>query len=423
MRKNRLAVAILGFLVVLSVGYLSAQAYSSHVFEREFARTLSALQAEGSWQASREAVERGWFQSHGRVQLSHGGDEKWRASLPYTARHGLLTTRLSGALQIHVQPDGSVAEQTLFGDLLPSAQPRWTALFHSLERRTEGRLDVAAFELERDGARLTFTGAELDLEGTAEAIDVSGQVAPLQWQKDGEEVHTGALHLRGHYLLGDAGHVLQQRNELILERLDYRSRQRPTMTLSGVRYSDEAQLDEQLRLAVSVSLEQASVAGEALLAGHLNARIGRINGDAVRRLWGEVRALAETGSGLAGLNGAQRRVLVERLEPMLLATLTDSPQLTVETVTLASPAFGIDARGSGELTFDGRDIDALSVTRLYRTGEFRAWRERLNGRFIWQGVPPLVNLQLGLPLHTRKYEIRIDRGDIRINGQSLPALF
>lgn len=418
MRKRWLAGIVL--LGGLGAAYLGAQAYSSHRFEHELARTLATLQAS-QWQVSREAVTRGWFHSQGRVQLVHADNESWRVTLPYAARHGLLRTRLSGALQAHVRDAKSAAEeQMLFGDLLPSAEPRWTATFHALDRRSEGRLDVAPFTLERDGVRFSFTGAEFNLEGRAGDVELHGQVAPLHLKGHGETLLSGPLHVHGRYQVDDEGRGFHQRNELRLERLDYQGQQYPPITLAGLRYRDETWLDDQLRLDLSLSLEQASVSGESLLAGHLEARLERLDGDAVRRLWDTIEA---QGGDLVGRDPVRRQALLERLEPLLLATLTDSPRLIVEDVTLASPMFGVDARGSGALTFDGSDIDTLSVTTLYRHGEFQAWRERLNGRFTWLGVPPLLNLQLGLPLHTRQYDIRIDEGVVRINDHPLPALF
>lgn len=420
MRKGWLIIVA---LVLLGVGYLGAQAYSSHVFERELVRTLAALRADERWQVTREAIERGWFLSSGRVRFTHADNDDWRVSVPYDARHGLLNTRLSGALQAHLRDaESTLAEQALFGDLLPSAAPRWTAIFHSLERRGEGRLDVAAFTLEHGEERLAFTGAEIDLEGRDGDIRVRGQIAPLHLEGMYGEVVTGPLHLNNRYQFDSKGLFFHQRNELILDHLDYQGQRRPAMTLSGLRYSDETRLDDQLRLDAALSLEQARVAGENLLAGRLETSLERVDGDAARHLLAQLKAAAEEyGGDLAGLDEARRRALIERLEPALLAMLADSPRLALKGATLTSPMFGVDMRGSGELVFDGRGSDALSLVELYSGNDLGAWRERLDGRFIWHDVPPLLALQLGLPLEARKLEVVIEAGEIRINGRALPS--
>ncbi|MEC9483884.1 MAG: DUF945 family protein [Halomonas sp.] len=412
---------VVAVLVLGMAGYLAAQAYSSQVFERELVRTLETLRADSRWRVERESVERGWFHSSGRLLISPA-EEEWQARLPYDARHGVLSTRLAGALQVALPGDDGARQ--LFGDVLPSAEPRWTATFDTLEQRGEGRLDVAGFELARDAASFSFTGAEFTVEGRAGDVYVQGQVAPLHWQHDGEEVVTGPLHLNSRYQFeggqpGD-GAFFHQRNELILERLDYQGPRRAPITLTGLRYSDETRLDEQLRLDASLSLEQARLAGKDLLSGRLEASLERIDGAAVRTLVARLdEAVEASGGDLAGLDEAQRRALLERLEPVILALLADSPHFTLEGMTLSSPMFGIDTRGHGELIFDGAQVEALSVPGLLR-GDVAAWRKRLDGRFVWTGIPPLLALQLGMPMDTHKIEVLIEAGEVSVNGRAVP---
>ena len=420
MRRTWWAVIVVAVLGV--VGYLGALAYASHVFEQELTRTLEALRKEGQWQVERQEVEQGWFHSQGRLHLSPVGDDRWQAEIPYDARHGVLSTRLSGAIQGVLAEDAdSASPRMLFGDVLPSAEPRWTATFHTLDRQVEGRLDVAGFELSRNGAQLTFTGAEFTAEGRVGDVAVQGQIAPMRWQYDRGELATGPVHLNSRYQASE-DYYYHQRNELILNRLDYQASQRPPVTLTGLRYSDETRLDEQLRLDISLSLEQAQVGSEPLLTGRVDASLDRIDGQAARHLAREVEAvIEEQGGDLSGLDEAGKRRLLQRLEPAILAMLEDSPRFILEGATLSSPLFGVDARGHGELIFSGRDVDALNVLDLLDS-DAPAWRERLDGRFTWNGIPPLVALQLGLPVSTRELVISIEAGRVRINDRPLPSL-
>lgn len=418
MRRIGWIVAVVAVLGV--AGYLSAQAYSSHIFEQELTRSLEALRADDQWEVEREAVERGWFHSQGQLLIASADEAGWQARIPYEARHGLLSTRLSGALQVALE-DSAAADRSraLFGDALPSAEPRWTATYHTLDQRGEGRLDVAGFELEKGMIRLSFTGAEFTAEGRAGNVHVKGQIAPIHWQRGREEIMTGPVHLDTRYQ-SSADYVVRQRNELILNRLDYKGPQRAPITLTGVRYSDELRLDEQLRLDTSLSVEQALIAEEPLLSGRLSASLDRVDGDAVRRVLAQIDDIAETqGEGLSTLDEAQRQAFLERLEPALLATLDDSPRFILEGMSLSSPLFGIDTRGHGELVFEGENADALSVVSLARN-EFEPWLEHLNGRFSWYGIPPLVAMQLGLPLDMRQVEVTIEAGRVSINGRPLP---
>lgn len=417
MRKAWLAMII---VVVAGVAYLGAQAYSSHVFERELSHGVAAL--DGEWQVSRDGVEQGWFLSRGQLKIAHArADNDW-ISVPYEARHGLLSTRISGSLQGYLR-NATNAEQRLFGDIIPSAEPRWTATFHTLDRQSEGRLDIAAFDIESADVHFSFSGAELKLQGRASNLQVRGQVAPLQLRTGDAELSTGPLHFDGSYQSSDAGNTFFQRDELILEHLEYRSRQHAPITLTGLRYSDETRLDDQLRLDASLSLEEATMADETLFTGRVDLAIDRINGDAVRQLVEDLEAEIERhGGDLSSLDESQQRVLFERLAPTIQATLADSPRFTLESATLTSPMFGIDTRGYGELTLDGQDIEALSMTEGFGTrGE--AWRQRLNGHFTLHDIPPLVALQLGLPMETRKIEVSIAAGRVHINDRPLPSGF
>lgn len=423
MRKRGLVVALV--LVVGVAGYLGVQAYSSHVFEREMTRTLSHLEAQGEWQVAREDIEQGWFHSRGRIALTADvADAPWTLTIPYQASHGVLHTRLHGSLQVLQPTPGSAEPRALFGDRLAAAEPRWTATFDNLERRGEARVDVPAFEVTGDGGRFAFTGAELDLEGRVDDLRLTGQVSPMRWQQGGAELNAGPLYINNRYRLVDRRRVFHQRNELILDRLEYRAPTRAPLTLSNLRYADETRLDEQLRLAVSLSLAKAALAGQPLLSGRLDLHLERIDGGAVRRLVDDFEAaLQRLGGDLADLDDTQRHRLLAELEPQILATLADSPRLVLEGATLDSHLLGMSTRGHGELTFDGQDSQHLSLDALADPRRRETWRRRLDGRFVWFDVPPLVAMQLGLPPESDRVVLTIESGRLRLNDRPLSADF
>ncbi|MDW5377368.1 DUF945 family protein [Halomonas sp. HP20-15] len=421
MRKRWLAVALV--LVVGVAGYLGAQAYSSHVFERELARAVAEANADGRFRVERDVGERGWFHSQGRIALSpagEGGD--WRLVLPFDARHGLLHTRLGGALQIRLASDAG-EPRALFGDVLASAEPRWTATLDHFERHGEAHVTLADFELATPGGRLAFTGAELDLSGRLGDLRLTGQVAPLRLTQGDRQLIAGPLFIDSRYRFDAHGDYYHQRNELILDSLEYRDPRRAPLTLDTLRYIDETRLEQDLQVAMSLSLQQARAAGQPLLAGNLELVLERLDGEAVRELIGELQALLEKhGDAIASLDVAERRALLARLEPAILATLAESPRLTLETLNLSSAMFGVDMRGHGELTFDGTDSQALEIADLAQAATRDPWRERLDGRLNAYDVPPLLLMQLGLPLDTRQLTLSVTDGELRLNGRELPEL-
>ncbi|WP_129141440.1 DUF945 family protein [Modicisalibacter coralii] len=421
MRKRWLAVAAVAVLGV--GGYLAALAYSSTLFERELALGLARVEAQGDWRIVRDDVERGWFHSRGQIAVSaDAGESPWTLSIPYRASHGVLHTRLHGSLQVLQSVPGSAEMRTLFGDRLTAARPRWTATVGHLDRRGEVRLDVPAFELTGDAGRFAFTGAELDLEGRIDDLRLTGQVSPVRWQRDATELSVGPLYINNRYRLVDRRRIYHQRNELILDRLEYRSPARAPLTLSNLRYADETRLDDQLRLAVSLSLAKAALAGQPLLSGHLDLHLERIDGGAVRRLVAAAGAsLQRLGGDPAALDDRQRRRLLAELEPRILALLADSPHLVLEGASLDSDLLGMSTRGHGELTFDGRDSRRLSLDALADPARRETWRRRLDGRFVWFDVPTLVAMQLGLPVSKDRVVLTVESGRLRLDGRPLSA--
>ena len=117
MRKERLIVPV---VVALAVAWAVAQYLASVLFERELARALVDLEGRGELVVERSGVERGWLSSSGVVQISPVLGDGWRLELPYSARHGVFSTRIEGG----AHPSTGPRQLRLFGDWLPSSPPR-----------------------------------------------------------------------------------------------------------------------------------------------------------------------------------------------------------------------------------------------------------------------------------------------------------
>lgn len=297
MRKGRLAVVI---IVVLGMGYLAAQAMSSLLFERELERTVNRLDARGDLRVERRGIEQNWFVSHGEIVVTPRLDSGWRIELPYTARHGLLSTRADGSL-IPIMADEEVP---LFGERLSSTPPRWQASYRTLSDEMLVRVDLAAFRVTEDGREFDFQGGELMLDGRRDDLQVQARVGPFQ--------------------------VGQGDNTLLVEPLILDTRYR------------------------------------------------------------------------AGTGGRP-------------------PRWSVETLRVASPSLGLSVDIDGELRFTGGDWHAFRLTDLESAAGREHWQSRLDGHFTWMDPPPLVAMQLGLPLDTEHLAIEIEAGEVTVNGRSLPV--
>ncbi len=282
---------------------------------------------------------------------------------------------------------------------------------------------LAAFELATPAGRLAFTGAELDLDGRLGDLHLTGQVAPLRLVQDDRQLIAGPLFINNRYRFDAHGDYYHQRDELILDSLEYRDPRRAPLLLNTLRYADEVRLEQDLQVAMNLSLEQARAADQPLLAGNTELALERLDGEAVRELIGELHALLEeTGGDLAGLDAGERRALLARLEPAILAALGDSPRLTLEALNLSSAMFGVDMRGHGELTFDGTNSQALKIADLAQAETRAPWLERFDGQFNAYEVPPLLLMQLGLPLDTRQLTLSVADGELRLNDHALSEL-
>lgn len=415
MRKGRLLIAA---LVVLGGGYLAAQAYSSMLFERELARALDDLEARGDLHVERDAVERGWFVSAGEIALRTLTDD-WHLSLPYVAKHGLLTTRLEGELQLFLEGD-----ELLFGDLLPASPPRWHGEYQSLSQTFSGRLDMAPFDVSTDVSEGAFQGLELHLSGEYGDLQVSGNVSPWHIEQAGQRVETGPLQFTSYYRYAAPDEDFLQRDELSLTSLRFVQPRSPEVTLQALDYRGEVRLgSEEMTLAGQLSLGELSVAGQPVLAGELALGLSRLNADGARALSVALQTALAALDHNAPLESADAKALSETLEPHLLATLADSPLLKLEALRIDSPVLGFEALIDGQLIFDGEGLADLSLDELTVAGSANPWLARLDGRFVWNDLPRLVALQLGLPLDTDELVVLIDSGELSLNGEPLPLLW
>lgn len=414
MRKGLMAA---GAVVLLGGGYLAAQAYSSERFDAELTKSLEALEASGDVTVERQKSERGWFTSKGELVVSPRRDEGWALHLPYSARHGLASTRLSGALELALGPDG----QTLFAERLEAASPRWHAAFETLSGQFTGRLDLAAFDSQVDGVRLAMRGGYLTLEGQAEDLRLAGEIAPWELLDGDECLKVGRLSMAARYRQDDAGR--DQQSRFALDSLMLVRDADPAIELEALSYQGDLRLDtKELQLGGTITLGEARIGDESLLSGELDFSLSRINAEAVRTLEAALDAEAARGSPLDALGDAELATLLERLEPQLLALLGDSPRLTLDHLAVQSEMLAMETRLSGALTFDGEGAEGLTFARLEQPKQRQGWVKRLNGQFDWQGVPPLVLMQLGLPMTTERLAILIEEGQPSINGKPLPDL-
>lgn len=414
MRKGRLLVAA---VIVLGAGYLAAQAYSSAIFERELSRTLDDLEARGDLHVQRDELERGWFVSSGEIQLTALLDD-WQLSLPYVARHGLLTTRLEGELQLQLEG----GEDILFGERLPASPPRWHGEYQTLSQAFDARLDMAPFQVSDAEGEFDFEGLELRLSGEHGDVTLAGNVAPWRLGVDGERLEVGPLQIDSHYRYG--GDDFLQRDELTLAHLRMYQANGPEIALQALGYRGEVRLgSDELTLAGRLSLGEMTLAEEPALSGELALGVSRLNADAVRSLSRELREALAARDSQDPLTDREAEALAMSLEPYVLATLVDSPRLTLEPLQVASPMFGVEAHIEGELVFDGSDIDSLSLADLEVASADNPWLARLDGHFVWRDLPRFVALQLGLPLDTQDLEVRVDSGELTLNGEPLPPLW
>ncbi|MDY7116793.1 DUF945 family protein [Halomonas sp. SSL-5] len=412
MRKERLIVPV---VVGLALVWAVAQYAASLLFERELMRTLNDLEARGELVVEREAIERGWLSSSGRVLIAPLLGDGWQLALTYTARHGVLSTRLHG----EVQPSLGPARQRLFGDALPSAAPRWHARYQTLGGALKGSVGLAPFLIRQGQRELDFQGGQVTFGGEYGDWWLRARLKPLRLTDGVVSLEAGPASLESRYAYTADAHHFTQHDLLRLERVAWRQ-QDLELDGSELLYSSRMQLDDsELRIDGELNLGQLMAAEQVLLTGRVEAQFSRLHAEALRTLLSRLREEVM----MAGSDTPTPRELIARLEPELKALLQDSPRLDITAVDLDSPMLGLSAQGEGALIFDPRRLDELSVSRLDEPAEQARWRSRLDGDFVWREVPTVVALWLGLPLDTTELAVDVVRGTVRVNGRPLPPLW
>lgn len=410
MRKERLIVPV---LVVVAVIWAVAQLIASLLFERELSRALRDLEARGQVVVERLEAERGWLVSSGRLRLAPLLGDGWQLEVDYEARHGVFSTRVDG----RVQPLYGPGQRRLFGDLLPSSPPRWLALYKTLGGTLEGRIQLAPFVVQQGKRELDFTGGNLTFGGQYGDWRLRLGLTPWRLSDGPATLEVGPMSLESRYAYTAGAHHFTQDDRLHVERLTW---QQPTLLLEAneLVYLSRMHLDErELRIDGDLEIGEVRTADQVLLTGRVDMELSRLHADALRATLSVLRD--EAARSRRGRSG---RELLGVLEPSLIAMLQDSPRLDVTEVNLESPMLGLAAHGDGALFFDARRLDELSLVRLDEPEERARWRARLDGDFVWQDVPTVVALWLGLPLDTRQLEIDVVRGQVRVNGRPLPPL-
>ncbi|QOR39712.1 DUF945 family protein [Billgrantia diversa] len=411
MRKERLIVPL---LVVLLLAWLTGQAISSWLFEREMQRTLTDLEARGELDIERVDVEQGWLSSTGRIHLAPLFGQQWQLELTYRARHGVLSTHLNGEAMLHRGPDGTQP----FGGSLVSSPPQWEASYHTLNGTLEGRIRLSPLRITQQERELTFEGGRLRFSGEQGNWRLRAQLDSWTLSDGAARLEIGPATLNSQYAYTEGAHAFTQEDRLQIESLSW---QQPQLKLDahGIRLANRIALDdEELRMKLELDLGEIRTAEQILLVGQMEAELSRLNADAIRNTMSRLRELAA-----GSRHGNGHDALLADLEPFLLATLQDSPRLDLQRLELDSPMLGLSARVDGSLFFDGRRLEELSLVDLEKPAVKERWRQRLDGDFTWHELPTVVALWLGLPLDTRTLEIDIGRGQVRVNGRPLPPLW
>jgi uncharacterized protein YdgA (DUF945 family) len=414
MRKGLLAVTA---VVLVGGGYLAAQAYSSERFDDELTQGLNNLEENEDLTVERQDIKKGWFTSSGEIILTAKRDERFSVSFPYTANHGLTSTRLSGEMEVVAD------DQALFADKLEVAPPRWHAEIETLSGDFTGRLDLSAMDIQDADNQLTSEGGFFTIKGQPDDARLDGEIAPWEFRNEEGSLEVGRLTLTSRYQQDEAGQQRDQQASISLDSLVVARDYNPTVELADMGYEGNLSLGaDELQLGGTLKLGEARVDDEPLLSGELAFSLSQINADAVRTLETAIDEATSGGTPIEELNDEELAALIERLEPQVLALFADSPKLTLEHLAVKSDLLSMDTDLSGELTFDGDGVENLSLDDLDKPKQRLRWMRRLDGEFDWQGVPPMALMQLGLPMTTERLEILIENGRPSVNGQPLPPL-
>ncbi|MFG6668590.1 DUF945 family protein [Halomonas sp. HNIBRBA4712] len=416
MRKERLIVPI---IVTVALVWAVAQLISSVLFERSLNQALEDLEARGEWRVSRPENRQGWLTSEGRLVLAPLLGRPWQLELTYEARHGLLSTDVQGTL---VPRLGSALQKAL-GEVSALSLPRWEGRYHTLSGKSELRLALAPFVIQQGGRELDVRGARVRLEGVFGDWRLRALFDQLTLSDGPAFLTFGPTVLESRYTYTEDAYHFIQRDHLTIDstRLYYPEFE---VTAAPLDLQSQMVLDEsELRLKGRLELGEVHVPSEApdtaLLSGEIEAELSRLNADAVREIIRRVRLEAAWGDP----ERPMAEGVMARLEPEVRKLLSDSPRLDVTHIALQSPLLGINVAADGALFFDGRRVDTLALEDLRDPRTRRAWRERIDGDFVWYDAPTVAALWLGLPLGTRELQFDVIRGQWRVNGRPMPELW
>lgn len=409
MRKERLIVPV---LAVLALAWAVAQTLSGLLFERELARTVARLQEGSDLRVRRSGIERGWLTSHGVIHLAPLFGNAWHLDIVYRARHGVLETRLDGTLRPHPESDDAAVHQPV-----ASAPPRWDAHFRPYASTLDATLELAPIVFQQQARTLTLQGGRIAIHGGVGDWRLRARLAELRLDDGEASLSAGPLVLESRFAYTQDGFHFNQSDRWRLQNLAWRS---PELAFDAAELSLKTRtvLDaDELRLQARLDVGEVLSGDEVLLTGELAGELSRLDADALRAL--AARLQRET---IRGHAEADDHPLNEALTPALRELLSDSPRLDILEADLDSPMLGLSLDGEGVLVFDARDLEALDPLALESEAERAAWRERLDGDFLWQHLPPVIALGLGLPLDTRELQIDVVSGTVRINGRPLPPV-
>ncbi|MFG6177141.1 DUF945 family protein [Halomonas sp. THAF12] len=407
MRKERLIVPV---LAVLALAWAVAQTLSGLLFERQLARAVKELQLRGELTVRRSDVEHGWLTSHGVLHLSPLFGDAWHLDLVYRARHGVLSTALDGTLRPHAPESGEAA----LGDAR-IAPPEWNARFSPYTETLDATLELAPIVFHQQGRTLTLQGGRVAIHGGIGDWQLRARLSAVRLDDGETSLKAGPVVLESRYAYTQPALHFNQNDRLRIQDLAWRS---PELAFDAAQIVLQTRtvLDaEELRLKGKLDLGEIHSADEVLLSGGVVAELSRLDADALRRLLAILRR--ETAHGHIAEDGKDSAIELNRVLRSLLA---DSPRLDILDADLDSPMLGLSLTGEGVLVFDARDFESLDPLALNTALERAEWRERLDGDFLWQDLPPVIALWLGLPLDTRELQVDVVSGRARINGRPLP---
>ncbi|MGY4878741.1 DUF945 family protein [Vreelandella aquamarina] len=415
MRKERLVVPILAVLAAL---WVAAQLLSSILFEHSLRQALDDLNARGEWRMQRVESHPGWLNSHGRIIISPLLGRPWQLEVSYEARHGLWSTDVEG----HLRPRLDTQLQQAVGDVSVRSYPSWRGRYHTLSGRTELRLALAPVVIEQNDRKLDVRGARMRIEGIYGDWRLNGMIDSLTLTDRDATLQLSPIELQSRYTYIEDAYHFNQHDHLHIGALTL-THPDLDIQVTPIDVRSEMRLDErELRIIGELAIGEAVLTNDApdtpILQGRISAELSRINADAVRQVFAQLRQEAAWGDSTMPVADG----LLARLEPGMLAALKDSPRLDINTLDLDSPLLDIHASAEGAFFFDARNMQALSIVHADETAMQDRWRSRLDGDITWNDAPSVAALWLGLPIGTRSLTFDLIQGSWRVNGRPLPEL-